>query len=300
MGGPILDFKQLRSFVALVDYRNFSRAAEKLNIAQSSVSTHLLQLEKELGVTLANRTTKTLEITGAGLKVYKYASQILELEDCVQQACSADARRVLRIGATAIPATYILPTAMQQYRTLYVNDCLKVKECENRAVIEGVLDHRFDAGLTGQPVQTDGLVCTVLCRNQPVLITPATERYQQMKQQGICAAELLKEPVIAWERESDSFPDQLEISPANLSVVARVNDYETVKNLVSGGMGISVIPEVAARDFVKLHRILTFNLPPTRREQNIYLVYPEGCTSKDKVWNFIDYLLECNDLLKYI
>lgn len=295
-----MDFKQLRSFVAVVDYRNFSRAAEKLNIAQSSVSTHLSQLEKELGTKLLNRTTKSIEVTEAGWKVYQYASHILELEDCVQQACSGDTRRVLRIGSTAIPATYILPAVMRQYRALYANDLLKVKECEHKAVIEGVQDNRFDAGLTGQPVRRDGLICTMLCRNQPVLITPATQRYQQMRQQGISVKELLKEPVIFWERESDSFLDQMEINPEELRVVARVNDYETVKNLVSGGMGISVIPEVAARDFARSHRLLMFNLPQTRREQNIYLIYPEDCTTKDRVWNFIDYLLECNDLLKHI
>ena len=80
-----MDFKQLRSFVALVDYQNFSRAAEKLHVAQSSVSTHLAQLEKELGVRLVNRTTKTIEVTEAGQRVYRYATQILEMLNYVQQ-----------------------------------------------------------------------------------------------------------------------------------------------------------------------------------------------------------------------
>ena len=78
-----MDFKQLRSFVTIVDYRNFSRAAEKLNIAQSTISVHLAQLEDELGVKLANRTTKTIEITEIGLIVYKYATRILELKDYI-------------------------------------------------------------------------------------------------------------------------------------------------------------------------------------------------------------------------
>lgn len=290
-----MDFKQLRSFVAIVDCQNFSKAADKLNFSQSSVSTHLLQLEKELGIKLLNRTTKTIEVTDAGWRVYRYANQILELADCVHQVCFNRTNRVIRIAAATIPATYILPGVLQQYKTLCPNDCVKIKELDHRSVVEGVLDGRFDVGLTEQMVHRDGLICASLCHNRPVLITPATEPYLQMKQTA-SAPELLKEPVILWEKDFDFISNQLGIESENLNIAARVNDYETVKNMVSGGMGISVLPEVAVRDYINAHRLLAFDLHQSGQTESIYLVYPDDCTSKNRIWNFIDYLLESKEL----
>lgn len=290
-----MDIKQLRSFVAIVDYRNFSRAANKLNISQASVSTHLLQLEKELGTTLINRTTKNMEVTDAGWVVYKYASQILEMERCVFEACSAGSRRIIRVGASTVPAAYILPDILRQYCDLFANDLFKVSQCQSKDVAAGVQEGRFDVGLMGYPVEKEGLKCVPLYRNDMVLITPVTERYLRMQQEGVSAEALLKEPIILREKGSrkslDAFLDKMGLDEVDLQVAARVNDQEAVKNMVAGGLGVSVISEIAARDFIQSRRLLKFDLSQYQDAGHIYLLYPEAYTPKDGAWNFIDYLI---------
>lgn len=289
-----MDFKQLRSFKAIVDYQNFSRAAEKLNIGQSSVSTHLLQLEKELGSKLLNRTTKTIEVTDAGRIAYKYATQILELEQCVFEVCSAGSRRLIRIGASTIPATYILPEVLHQYCDFSSNDHFKVCQCRSKDVVSGVQEGRFDIGLIGYPVEKEGLKCVPLYRNQTVLIAPVTERYLQMQQQGVPMKELLKEPIILREQGdqkcASTFLDRIGIEETDLHIVARVNDQETVKNMVAGGLGVSVISEIAAQDFIQSRRLLEFDLSRYQSPNHVCLIYPDSYSSKDCAWNFIDYL----------
>lgn len=289
-----MDIKQLRSFVAIVDYRNFSKAAEKLNISQASVSTHLLQLEKELGVTLLNRSTKTMEVTDAGWVVYKYAGQILEMERCVIEVCSAGTRRIIRIGASDIPAAYILPDVLQQYGALFANDLVKVSQASGQDVAAGILEGRFDIGLIGHRVEKEGIKCVPLYRNQMVLITPVSERYLQMQQRGTPVRELLTEPIILRERGSrnslELILDKVGLDERDLQIVARVGDLETVKNMVAGGIGISVISEIAAKNLVQSRRLLIFDLSKFQDAGYIYLVYPECCTTKDNAWNFIDYL----------
>lgn len=285
--------------MAIVDYRNFSKAADKLNIAQSSVSTHLLQLEKELGVKLVNRTTKAIEITDVGFTVYKYACQILELKKHIYQTCCGDARRILRIAASTTPAAYLLPGILQQYKELFPNDCLKINQCDSKTVIEGVLTNRFDVGLVGQTISRSGLKCVPICRSPIILITPATERYLEMQKKGTSIAELLKEPIIlreeGQEKTADRVLDKIGIDRDNLTVVARVNDQETVKHMVASGMGISLISEIAAQDFLRSRRLLKFDLPKHQLTQNINLIYLENRASKDQTWNFVDYLLESNN-----
>lgn len=291
-----MDIKQLRSFVAIVDYQGFSRAAEKLNISQATVSTHLLQLEKELAVKLIYRTTQSVEITEAGRKVYKYASQILEMERYVIDICSAGARRIIRIGASTIPAAYILPNLLQQYGDLFTNDRLKVSQVSSKEAVAGIQAGRFDVGLVGHPVETEGIQCVPLYPNPMVLITPVTEQYLRMQQHRTPVTELLKEPIILREKGSrkslDLFLDKMGLEERDLRVVARVNDQETVKNMVAGGMGVSVISEIAAKDFVQSRRLLKFDLPKFQDRGYVCLIYPDSYTPKDTAWNFIDYLRE--------
>lgn len=284
-----MDIKQLRSFVAIVDYCNFSRAAAKLNISQASVSTHLLQLEKELGVTLLNRNTKTVEVTDSGWVVYKYAGQILEMERCVMDICSAGSRRIIRVGASAIPAAYILPDVAGQYGELFSNDLLKISQCSGRDVVTGVQEGRFDVGLVDHCGEWEGLRCVPFYPNPVVLITPATERYRQMQQHENAVQELLRDPIILRE---DGALEKMGLDEQDLQVVARVEDLETVKNMVAGGMGVSVISEIAARDFLRSRRLLKFDLSGYQDGGSLYLVYPKACSTKDAAWNFIDYLLE--------
>ena len=290
-----MDLKQLRSFKAVVDYQTFSKAAEKLNMGQSSVSTHLLQLEKELGVKLLNRTTKTIEVTDAGQTAYQYAARILELERCIREVCSPDAGRIIRVGASTIPAAYILPDILSEYSKFSSNDHIKVTQCRSRDVADGVQEGQFDVGLIGYPIEREGMTCVPLCRNKMVLITPATEPYLRMKQKGISIKELLKEPIILREqgdqKRVSAFLNCLGIDESSLQIVARVNDQETVKNMVAGGMGISLISEIAERDFIQSRRVLQFDLPQDRDSGYIHLIYPERYTPKDAAWNFIDYLL---------
>ena len=74
-----MDFKQLKSFAAVVEYQNFSKAADHLHIAQPTISTHIRMLEEELNTRLILRTTKSIEITPQGWDAYRYAIKILDL-----------------------------------------------------------------------------------------------------------------------------------------------------------------------------------------------------------------------------
>lgn len=89
-----MDIKQLRSFTAIVEYRNFSKAAEKLGISQPTVSTHIRALEKELHTQLFLRTTKNIQITENGWKLYTYAVKILELSDRLVEICRSEDKSI--------------------------------------------------------------------------------------------------------------------------------------------------------------------------------------------------------------
>ena len=109
-----MDFKQLQSFVTVVQEESFTQAASKLFISQSTISTHIRQLETALNTKLILRTTKSLQITPKGRELYEYAQNILELKERMLQACSIESQRIIHLGASTIPSAYIQPRHHQR------------------------------------------------------------------------------------------------------------------------------------------------------------------------------------------
>lgn len=291
-----MDFKQLKSFAAVVEYKSFSKAADKLNIAQPTISTHIRTLEEELGSRLILRTTKSIEITPQGWEAYRYAVRILDLRDCILESCSAGARSIIRLGASTIPAAYILPDMLPKYAEYAPDTYFVITQLDSREVIEGVSDGQFDVGLAGLPTEAGGLTCVPLCENRLVIIAPVTEHFLELQHSPQSPLPLLlKEPIVLREQGSkksaNRYLDAIGIREEELDVVARVNDQETVKNMVARGMGISLISEIAARDMVRERRLLEFGLPNYQTQQNLYLIYRNRFGSTPKVQNFVDFLL---------
>ena len=290
-----MDFKQLKSFVAVVEYKSFSKAADKLHSAQPTISTHIRTLEEELNTRLILRTTKTIEITPQGMDAYKYAVKILALRDCIQESCSGNARSIIRVGASTIPATYVLPQVLPDYSQRSADTYFTIHQNNSREVAEGVMDGRFDLGLIGVPVEKEGMTCVPFCENRMVLITPVNEYFLNLKRKiNLPLEELLKNPIVLREQGSkksaNHFLEAMGIQEEELNVVARVNDQEAVKNMVAGGMGISLISGIAARNFVRERRILEFELPDYQSRQYLYLVYRNRYGTSGNVKDFIDYL----------
>ncbi len=132
-----------------------------------------------------------------------------------------------------------------------------------------------------------------------VLITPATERYQFMQEQDpVPLKELLAEPMILREQGSGSgksagqLLDKLGIPEDSLTVTARINDQESIKNLVAGGLGVSIISEKAVQGYPDPQHLLKFELPKELSERQFYVIYQRGSILKDYVEEFADHLMK--------
>ena len=273
-----MELKQLRSFAAVVRYGSFTEASEKLYLSQPTVSSHVQALEEELGKRLILRTTKSLEVSPLGHAVYRRAVDILELQRQIVELCSHNNRKMIRLGASTIPSAYVLPQLLPEFGQMHPEIYFTVQQSNSQGVEDGLLDGLFDVGLMGMKGD-DRLTCIPFCEDRIVLITPVTDIYLSMADQPeIPLTELLKQPMILREKASGSrktaerFLDSTGVSEEQLHVVARINDQEAIKNLVSGGLGISLISERAAQNFVEEKRVLKFDLPG-QNTRNLYLAH---------------------------
>lgn len=281
-----MELKQLRSFAAVVRYGSFTRAAENTYLSQPTISTHIRALEEELNTQLLLRDTKNLQVTPRGQELYECACRMLELQDNLLQRWRQSDQHIIQLGASTIPSAYILPEVLPLYGKQNPGSYFVVHQSDSRQVIEGVAGGLFDVGMSGMPCQDEAIRCEPFFRDRMVLITPVSRRFLAMQSQGQDALpELLHEPIILREagsgsqKSADRFLAQMGLRETELRVTARVNDQESIKNLVSGGLGVSIVSEKAVRDFVAEKRLLAFPLPPGSAERNLYLLLPRHASA---------------------
>lgn len=281
-----MELKQLRSFAAVVRYGSFTRAAENTYLSQPTISTHIRALEEELNTQLLLRDTKNLQVTPRGQELYECACRMLELQDNLLQRWRQSDQHIIQLGASTIPSAYILPEVLPLYGKQNPGSYFVVHQSDSRQVIEGVAGGLFDVGMSGMPCQDEAIRCEPFFRDRMVLITPVSRRFLALQSQGEQALpELLREPIILREtgsgsqKSADRFLAQMGLRENELRVTARVNDQESIKNLVSGGLGVSIVSEKAVRDFVAEKRLLAFPLPPGSAERNLYLLLPRHASA---------------------
>ncbi len=293
-----MEFKQLQSFVAVVQEGSFTQAAAKLFISQPTISLHISQLESELNTRLILRTTKSIRVTAKGHELYGYAINILELKKRMLQACSIENQRIIHLGASTIPSAYILPQLLPQFGSLHSDIYFVIHQSDSQGIIDGLHSGLFNLGFIGMHTNDDDLICQPFCQDRMIIITPVNEHFLSLKANNASAISLLgQEPLILRENGSgsqkiaDKFLAGSSLDTSKLHIVARVNDQEAIKNLVAGGLGISIISALAAANFIQEKRLLAFTLPQKLSERSLYMVYRKNYILPTYVQDFLKFIM---------
>ena len=144
--------EEFKTFITVVDFKNFTKAAEYLNLSQPSVSTHIKNLEIIFGVTLINRSVKqkTISITESGYTLYKRAKEIINLLDVTfldVKTLSNTVKGSIKIGASLTIGEYILPKFLSHFSSKYPDVDIEVI-IENTSLISNELKKmKLDLGI---------------------------------------------------------------------------------------------------------------------------------------------------------
>ena len=291
-----MDMKQLQSFTAVVRYRSFTKAAERLYLSQPTISTHIRNLEEELGTCLIVRTKRSVDVTPRGQELYECACNILSLRDNLIRRWSSNESRIIQLGASTIPSAYILPEILPAYGKAHPEAYFTIHQSDSRGVVEGILNGSFDLGMIGMKYDHEDLTCIPFYRDRMVLITPVNPHFLSLKEQDAPLQRLLQEPIILREQGSGSkksaeyFLDSMGIAEEQLKVTARINDQESIKNLVAGGLGVSIISKRAALNFVEEKRVLLFDLPEHVSQRYLYFVMKRNYVLSEHIRAFISHV----------
>lgn len=293
-----LTLKQLDAFAAVVECGSFSRAAESLFLSQSTVSAHVGALEDALGEPLLLRSDRhQARLTVAGERVYPMAKKILA--DCreLSELFTGETRDgPLLLAASTVPGQYLLPGYLSAFLKKYPDVRYQLRRGDSAAVHRLLREGDARLGFVGAKLEPESFTYVPLAEDTLVMVTQNNEHYRALKQRGALGRDLLSEPTVAREEGSgtdrtvQNYMNAVGYPKETLRILARVDDPETIKHMVSQGMGVSVLSALAVAQEVGCGSLLAFEMDRDGLRRQIYLIYHgEGRLSRTEK-QFVEFL----------
>jgi LysR family transcriptional regulator, benzoate and cis,cis-muconate-responsive activator of ben and cat genes len=250
----VVDLRHLRYFVAVARERNFTRAADKLHIAQPPLSRQVQQLEDELGIDLIEAGSRPLRLTEAGRLFHEQAVQVLERVDEMKtmmvrlQAADRDRFSIGFVGSTLYGK---LPEVIRSYRAARPGVELTLLEFTSVEQIAALKEGRIDVGFGRIPLD-DPAIDRRLLRNER-LVAAVPPRHPVLARGGsLELADLALSPLIVYPKAPrPSYADQVLslFREAGLRppAVLEVRELQTALGLVAAEAGVCLVPASVER-----------------------------------------------------
>jgi DNA-binding transcriptional LysR family regulator len=249
-----MDIRHLRYFLAVANERNFTRAAERLNIAQPPLSRAIKQLEDEVGGALIDRYARPLRLTPIGSLFHEQATQILgrmnDMKSMVKAAVAIDNRQ-FTIGFVASTIYARLPELIREFRIRAPNVQLSLIESTTLDQITALKEGRIDVGFGRIRFDDPAIKRTVLRNERLVVALPLHHRLAQCSD-PVSIRKVAKEPQIVYPSvPRPSYADQV-ISlfrdyGCEPRLIHEARELQIAIGLVAAEEGVAIVPESVAR-----------------------------------------------------
>ncbi|NWG01619.1 MAG: LysR family transcriptional regulator [Syntrophaceae bacterium] len=248
-----MNLKQLEVFYLVAKRKNYTRAAEELNVTQPAVTIQVKSLEKSLNLKLIQQVRKRMQLTEAGELLYQYAEKIFDLVSDANEKMR-DFKRLMRgtlqIGTTKNYARYIMPSLLSEFQKRFPRIKVILDEGNSEDMAKSVLDMKNELAFISQ-LNLDRKIKSIFFSTvEFALVVSPEHRFSQRK--SISLRELNGEPVILREKGSGS----------RTAILRKFQEY---------GIWPSVIIEASSLDFivgyVKQNKGVSFMFEPDIREE---------------------------------
>jgi LysR family hydrogen peroxide-inducible transcriptional activator len=252
-----LSLQALEQFVALARTRNFTRAAEELNLSQSALSRAIQKLEDQMGQSLFERKPREVVLTDLGELLLERARKILQLVgDTFAELAEAGQRGRIRLGAIPTIAPYLLPGLLSRFAEQHPEITVAVQEDTTEVLVKHCLQGEIDLAVVALPILDRRVEVEPLFEEELLLVMPAGHPLGGVKKLTLGAVDpypfvMLNEAHCLSDNIA-SFCRRHSVQPVT---VERTSQLTTVLELVALGHGVSIVPEMARRLDVNERRI---------------------------------------------
>ncbi|WP_244832037.1 LysR substrate-binding domain-containing protein [Caballeronia sp. TF1N1] len=247
-----MNMRQLQYFLAVAAELNFTRASERVNIAQPALSAQIIALEEELGTPLFTREKRKVMLTPAGDILVEHAQRVLNTASAAIAAVRASGRGAkahLMVGAIYTAIYCFLPNTLRRFKALAPNSDVSLQEMTISQQIAALKEGAIEVGLVRGHIYDPSIVTELLYRELLVVAVPAGSEYDRPGPVALKA--LAGWPLIAVARSNatergygDRILDIFEDENRKPTIAREAWDMHTSACLVAAGMGVAVVPAV--------------------------------------------------------
>lgn len=288
-----IDLLELETFIAVVDQGGFSQAALRLHVSQPSVTARIQRLEERLGVKLLYRTTREIEPTKDGLKLYNESQAALSGLRKIVNAFDAKANRGshrLVIAATPMIAATTLPGILNGYQKIYTDVQIHLLDLQYREVIDKVDTGEADLAVIAFDGDSNKLRFQTLADEELLLVVPTGHPLAKLKE--VTLGKVLEFPLLILDRYTTLIHViEEEGKKRNMPIksLREATQLNTLLGMLDAGNGITFLPKSMAQANAKHTR-------PTLRVTDVTLTRRYGIVVHKKkevstaAQSFIDYI----------
>jgi DNA-binding transcriptional LysR family regulator len=254
-----MDTRQLAAFVAVVERRSFSQAAERLGVTQPAVSLQVRALEKRLGTQLLDRSGRRVEPTEAGLRLYRGAQRLLSLEEQLLEEIAGEAEGELtgelRLGASTGPAAVVVPLLLCEFQRAHPEVRIALTVSDTQSIVDRVASRDLELGIVGAARRQRAVRFEPFLEDEVILACPPGHPFAG---RTLTLDELREENLIVMQEGAgvrQIVEDELRALGTrlrDLDVRLELGLQESVRSAVQAGYGVTFIsrtavePELAA------------------------------------------------------
>jgi DNA-binding transcriptional LysR family regulator len=294
-----MDTRQLQAFCEVVERKSFSQAAERLGVTQPAVSLQVRSLEKRLGTQLLDRSGRRVEPTEAGLRLYRGAQRLLQLEEDIVSGLAEEATGALagafEIGASTGPGGVVLSQILCQFAEAHPGLHVALSVFDTQSVVEHVADRTLQLGVVGAAPRHRGVEYEPFFNDTVVLACPPGHRFAG---RTIELDELKGETLIVMQEGAgvrQMIDDELlraGLRLRDLDVRLELGLQESVTSAVRGGYGVTFISRSSVENDLAARTLVEARVAGLELEREIYLVRAAGRAETRAARAFVEFAKE--------
>lgn len=259
-----MELRQLITFTKITQLNSFLKAAEDLGYAQSTITTQIQLLEKELGIKLFERIGRNMELTSKGLVFLEYAEKIINLAEEAKEAVTDTdiPKGTLKIGVVESLCTIRLPEVLKHYHMKYpeVEVIIKIGTCSDlhNMLKNNTVDLIF---ILGELIKDPDLLSCMCCEEEMALLASPLNELKDKKK--LTLKDISGEALILTEKGC-SYRGVFEgmFNKENLQphLALEIGSIETIKTFVKNNLGITLLPAMTANNELSKGELVKLDL----------------------------------------
>jgi len=284
----------LKLYSNIVQLRSFSLGAGANQISQSAASQAIQQLEGEMGVRLLDRSKRPFMLTPEGQRFYDGCQDLLAAYDRLRDSLTpqrAHISGIARVAAIYSVGIHIMSDQVRRFMALYPQAKILLEYLHPHKVVEAVLNDEADLGILAYPPKNRSLV--VIPWRTETMVFVCYPTHHLARRRVLTPADLNDEPFVAFDpdlRVRKAVDRWLRTHQVRVNVVMEFDNTETIKQAISVGAGVSILPQPTLHKEVGNRTLAAIPLAPRDLSRPLGIIHRRGKLLPPSASRFLELL----------